>query len=423
MKRFKIIRFSDLCHRVFWRPPLPVPDTQERQIKMKSKSGNHVPPLALLMVSSLLFISSQMALGDHNIQEGRQAGVLSTIPITDSGWSTETATSDCTSGQGDDTWELTLTQSRGVTITVDDCCCPGDYYEVRVDGLLIGSTPNLAPPWGCDFSGPNSSGSFTVPLCAGTHTITVRDAGFDGHTLEEIEAQQMCPAGFTVTGTLSNPLSVGNPATGTLGSTQQPVSPEAAQLQQQADAIAPYVVTDSKKMQKLLSADAQAAGVSAAAVEFGNKLVALNNKIMLAANSDQEAVLTDTDFAFAQPLFIKWAEEGNPCGDRDHPSPCPPRIQSAEFYSTEQEVKDHLIFIGFHQTAWYAGGRGGHDFTKVVDHPCGFGPFRTQAITNKIGECWSLTTQSPEPNPELLSYVWPYFAWGGYVRWWHLVFC
>jgi len=108
-------------------------------------------------------------------------------------------------GQGDDVWQLILTQPKDLTVTVLDCCCPGDYYEVRVDGKLIGTTPNLAPPWGCDFSGPVSSGSFTVTLCTGTHTITIRDAGFDGHSQNEIADQGMCPAGFTVMGTLSNP--------------------------------------------------------------------------------------------------------------------------------------------------------------------------------------------------------------------------
>ena len=91
------------------------------------------------------------------------------IAITDSGWTTFTTSSDCATGQADDVWQLTLTQARNVTIGVEDCCCPGDYYEVRVDGNLIGTTLNLAPPLGCDFSGSLSGGSFTVPMCAGTH--------------------------------------------------------------------------------------------------------------------------------------------------------------------------------------------------------------------------------------------------------------
>ena len=143
---------------------------------------------------------------------GRAGGVTSrrltpqsVIAITDSDFSSISSTSDCVAGQGDDVWQLTLTQPKDLTVTVIDCCCPGDFYEVRVDDKLIGTTPNLGPPWGCDFSGPLSSGSFTVTLCTGTHTITIRDAGFDGHSASEIAAENMCPAGFTVLGTLSNP--------------------------------------------------------------------------------------------------------------------------------------------------------------------------------------------------------------------------
>lgn len=127
------------------------------------------------------------------------------VIITDSNWSTSSQTSDCVKGEGDDTWILKLSVSRKVTITVQDCCCPGDFYEVRVDGKLIGKTPNLAPPWGCGFSGPLSSGSFEVLLSAGTRQIKVRDAGFDGHSQQEIQGQSMCPAHFTVSGTLGPP--------------------------------------------------------------------------------------------------------------------------------------------------------------------------------------------------------------------------
>jgi 3D (Asp-Asp-Asp) domain-containing protein len=122
--------------------------------------------------------------------------------ITDSGWDTFSETSDCVLGTGDDQWQLTLTQARALTVTVNDCCCPGDFYQVAVDGSLIGTTPNLAPPWGCDFSGPLSSGSFTTSLAAGVHLITVRDAGLDGHSAAEIANEGMCPAGFEVIGTL-----------------------------------------------------------------------------------------------------------------------------------------------------------------------------------------------------------------------------
>jgi hypothetical protein len=114
-----------------------------------------------------------------------------------------TSTSDCVTGQGDDSWQLTLSQTRTLTVTVQDLYCPGDYYEVRVDGALIGTTFKPAA-WGCSSSGTLSSGSFSISLCPGTHLITVRDAGFDGHSQAEIEEQGMCPAGFNVAGALAS---------------------------------------------------------------------------------------------------------------------------------------------------------------------------------------------------------------------------
>ncbi len=130
--------------------------------------------------------------------------------ITDSGWSTLSHSSDCLTGAGDDSWQLTLSQAQNLTVTAEDENCPGDYYEVRVDGSLIGVTPRPAA-WGCSFFGdPVSSGSFMVTLCPGTHLITVRDAGFDGHSQGEINEESMCPSEFQLTGTLSPVLAAGD---------------------------------------------------------------------------------------------------------------------------------------------------------------------------------------------------------------------
>lgn len=376
----------------------------------------------------LAFLTAPADAFSQNIESGRES--LSTqgvISITDSDWTTYTQTSDCATGWGDDTWQLTLTQIRNVTIAVTDCCCPGDYYEVWVDGKLIGTTPNLAPPWGCDFSGPLSAGSFTVTLCPGTHTISVRDAGFDGHSLSEIQDQRMCPAGFTVSGVLSAP------STATAAPSEAmfvpspaplPTDPVVQQLQAQTEAVAPFIVTDERGMQRLLSDEARRAGVSAEALALGHRLVALNNRIVMAAIRDEEVSLDASDFAFIEPLFRHQAQAGSHCGSFRNPTPCPPRVQSGQFFSTEAEVMQHLISLGYHRTANYAGGSSGRDYTLVVDHPaCGTGPFRIQANIRQQGPCWTYSTQGPEPNPEIRSYSWPHFWWGGYVAWWHAVYC
>jgi len=369
----------------------------------------------------------------HNMEDDSiDLTVLGKIIIIDSDWTTFSSTSDCISGWGNDTWELQLTdltQIYDVTITVTDCCCPGDYYEVHVDGDLIGTTPNLAPPWGCDFSGPLSSGSFAVTLCPGTHIITVRDAGFDGHSQIEIEEQRMCPAGFTVSGSLS-------PYSGAAIVTPDEIfiplqeshtdDSEVKGLQEQVQEVAPFVVTNERGIQRLLTKEAVKAGVSAKAIALGHKLVVLNNRIVRAAMRDEDVSLSASDFAFIEPLFLHQAQQGNPCGDRQNPTPCPPWIESGNFFSTEEEVREHLISLEYHLTARYARGRSDRDYTLVVPHPdCGTGPFRSHAIIGMYGPCWTYRTQGPEPNPEIISYLgsWPYFSWPAYVRWWHREFC
>src|SRR5689334_22052003 len=81
-----------------------------------------------------------------------------TLVLQDSAWATNTQSSDCVSGQGDDVWQLTLSRTRELRVTASDISCPGDYFEIFIDGRLTGTTPNLAPPWGCltgGGSGPN----------------------------------------------------------------------------------------------------------------------------------------------------------------------------------------------------------------------------------------------------------------------------
>jgi hypothetical protein len=163
--------------------------------------------VALAVGLSLLWTQG----GESQAQEppppnlGHEVSAAGLIPIVDSGWITGSSTSDCTNytGWGDDQWELTLTSAQDVAISVDDCCCPGDFYEVYVDGTLVGTTPDLSPPWGCSYTGPMSSDTFTCSLQPGTYLIEVRDAGLDGHTPAEIVAEDMCPAGYTVSGALS----------------------------------------------------------------------------------------------------------------------------------------------------------------------------------------------------------------------------
>lgn len=147
--------------------------------------------IPILAIFALMGMAAANNGGDPTIFHKHSA-----IPVTAAGWGTDTVTSDCQLGWGDDSWVLTLTEAKDVTIEVDDCCCVGDYFEIYVDGVKVGTTPAPAA-WGCGQPGPISTGSATVSLMPGTYTITVRDAGFDGR---DLEGTGMCPAGFTVSG-------------------------------------------------------------------------------------------------------------------------------------------------------------------------------------------------------------------------------
>ncbi|MHA2250292.1 MAG: hypothetical protein ACXAD7_08015 [Candidatus Kariarchaeaceae archaeon] len=107
------------------------------------------------------------------------------------------------------------------------------------------------------------------------------------------------------------------------------------------------------------------------------------------------------------------------------PHPVPNWVASSVFLGTRGDVQHHLEINGYHETRDYARyyGGSGYDFTKVVSaHSCNWGPFRTQAYIyfddfNRF--LWSYRTQSPEPNPEILHYIWPKAWWGPYVQDWH----
>jgi hypothetical protein len=181
--------------------------------------------LALALIAGL---AMGMASADEPVPAniGEEALSDTLYSYTDSGWYLSTSTYDCApnytgspnyTGWGADQIQLTLTSPQDVVVTISDCCCPGDYYELYIDGDLVGATPDLfgagASLWGCvtgagQWGNPAflSSGSMTLGLPAGTYLFETRDAGFDGHTPAEIAAESMCPAGYSVSGALS-PLS------------------------------------------------------------------------------------------------------------------------------------------------------------------------------------------------------------------------
>lgn len=104
-----------------------------------------------------------------------------------------------------DSYSLTLTAPKRVTIGSRDGFCIGDYYDTKVNGSLFNRTPNPADycpegtdSWGCVTGTCTtlSQGSTTACLPAGTYTVTVENPGFTGKSAQEIADERMCPAGF-----------------------------------------------------------------------------------------------------------------------------------------------------------------------------------------------------------------------------------
>lgn len=119
--------------------------------------------------------------------------------------------------------------------------------------------------------------------------------------------------------------------------------------------------------------------------------------------------------------------DGGCGGTRKDPHNCPGRSVTTDGpWDSQSAVQNALVNKGFHETAGYASGYAGdgRDYTKGVDASgCSSPKFRTHVIIFEDGGDWLYNTQTPEPNPEVLDYVWPTVTWGTYVEWWHTEFC
>lgn len=115
---------------------------------------------------------------------------------------------------------------------------------------------------------------------------------------------------------------------------------------------------------------------------------------------------------------------GGGCGgSQSDPHWCPPYIQSGVRRNSKGAIQNYLDSRGYHQTADYATGYeyAGGDYTNPIGaYTCSSPKFRIHAL---IERGWTFKTQRPEPNPEILGYIWPTFDWGPYVKWWHNNHC
>lgn len=187
---------------------------------------------------------------------------------------------------------------------------------------------------------------------------------------------------------------------------------------------------------------ARAAGKSDAAIETALNMAELSNAILggnsLTADSDRVADLQ----AEFEPMFSSVAAGHNPdayyaqsgeissrakaCGgNRDDPHYCPGRRLNPRKFGSRRKLVAYLVYLGYRETPGRFSGYAPTDFTKqIYAYGCNFGAFRIQAY-GYVGTAgaWRYWTQSPEPNPWLVSYRWPTWWWGPYVRWWHRNYC
>jgi hypothetical protein len=219
---------------------------------------------------------------------------------------------------------------------------------------------------------------------------------------------------------------------------KQPVSidPQAQKLQEQLQEISPYIRTDETGRQKLQQGKARRAGVPEEAIELGQNVVVVTNRLHDAAINSQTIAKDELDLSFLEPLFKAVAVNKDAgasgihtqawyscMGFTNYPDPCPPRWNPGYYFSSQSAVTNFLLRIGYHKTSGYACNNNPNDYSVVVWSSCGWGTFRNQALVKRDGYWWTFSLQGPEPNPEIISYVWPVPWWGSYVWWWHHYYC
>jgi hypothetical protein len=112
-----------------------------------------------------------------------------------------------------------------VTITVNDCCLNGDVYQVAVDGLYVGQTIGvpMGPPVGTNAT-TASTGSFTLPLLAGLHTLGIEDILLSYEGFSSPFGGGVVPAGGPGTGNPYDPAGLTFSVDETITRTPEPIS-------------------------------------------------------------------------------------------------------------------------------------------------------------------------------------------------------
>jgi len=112
------------------------------------------------------------------------------------------------------------------------------------------------------------------------------------------------------------------------------------------------------------------------------------------------------------------------CGNWSYPVP---NYSPSRYWYSSSDPEQTLLNWGFHHTANYACGGGyspgscAEDYTRGTgyDGPYGYCSSPRFRDHGRVASSTSFNIQYGEPNPEVFSYLWPYWNWGAYVRWWH----
>jgi len=188
--------------------------------------------------------------------------------------------------------------------------------------------------------------------------------------------------------------------------------------------------------------DAQTAlknGFSEDTVLLAQEMIDCSNEMLKAATAGAKSITNsplDVEKYPKLAVFFNLASQQQtnkstntiePCGDWEHPVP---NSRPPATYYTAGDSEQALIGKEFHHTAGYACGEYDaspncteYDFTRGrgISGPygdCAAPRFRDHGVIERR----RYSIHGAEPNPEIASYLWPYWNWGPYVKWWHSKF-
>lgn len=224
--------------------------------------------------------------------------------------------------------------------------------------------------------------------------------------------------------------------------TAQTVSGDVNQIVADLSLLEPYVhhvKVKGVQTQVLDTEAALAAGFSSEVILLANEMVTYQNDLVMAESKKSPSPkvekyprvkqffdlatsnLTSGGNVSLDSVNVTAAASIPPCGNWTYPVP---NYTPAWYNFTSSNPANTLKSLGFHNTASYACGYGNcstADFTRGRSYTGPYGTCSSPRFRDhgRITGTTSFRIQYGEPNPEVLSYSWPYWNWGSYVQWWH----